>query len=204
MKLTADEMRRAHRHLRRVDPELDRRMGGLRACELHRNRRPAFASLANAIVGQQLSTKAAASILRRVETLTGSRPLRAPLVADTPSDALREAGLSNAKTRYLLTLAESVCNGDLNFRSLARQSDDVVVERLTALPGIGEWTAQMFLMFGLLRSDVAAPGDLGLQKGMQALDGLEERPDADTFLERCEVWRPYRTVGCWYLWRLAE
>ncbi|MEL7311744.1 MAG: DNA-3-methyladenine glycosylase 2 family protein [Pseudomonadota bacterium] len=204
MKLTAEQMRKAHRHLRKVDPVLGKHLGALRTCELHRNRRPAFASLANAIVGQQLSTKAAASILKRVETLTGSRPLRAPLVASTPHDALRAAGLSNAKTRYLLALAASVCSGELNFRSLARQSDGDVIERLTALPGIGEWTAQMFLMFGLLRSDVAAPGDLGLQKGMQALDGLQERPDTEAFLARCEIWRPYRTVGCWYLWRLAE
>lgn len=204
MKLTADEMRRAHRHLRKVDPALGRQLAALRTCELHRTRRPLFASLAIAIVGQQLSTKAAASILKRVERLTGSRPLRAPRVAETSPEALREAGLSNAKTRYLMTLAQAVCDGDLNFRSLTRQSDEAIIEQLTTLPGIGEWTAQMFLMFGLLRADIAAPGDLGLQKGMQALDGLASRPEPDEFLARCEIWRPYRTVGCWYLWRLAE
>lgn len=204
MRMCADTMAAAHRHLRRVDPALAYHFGQVRPCLLHRGRTPLFASLADAIAGQQLSTAAARTILRRLEILTGSKPMRAASVATQSTDALRSAGLSNAKTRYLKGLAEAVQDGRLNFRRLAQQSDQQVIDALVELPGVGEWTAQMFLMFGLRRADVAAPGDLGLQKGMQRLAGFDERPDKKTFLERCEPWRPYRTVGCWYLWRLAE
>ncbi len=204
MKLTDVVMRKAHRHLRQSDPVFAQHLPRLRRCDIHSGRTPLFASLANAIVGQQLSTAAARTIQSRVESATSSRPLRFDAVLRTDAQTLRSAGLSEAKTRYLTGLAAAVQDGSLNFRSLARQSDDRVIETLTQLPGIGEWTAQMFLMFGLKRADIAAPGDLGLLKGMQVLEGLAEKPTVAEFLARAEVWRPYRSVGCWYLWRLLE
>ncbi|MEM6817275.1 MAG: DNA-3-methyladenine glycosylase 2 family protein [Pseudomonadota bacterium] len=204
MKLTREIMPEAHRHLRRVDPVLAEHLPRLRRCNLHLGHTPLFASLANAIVGQQLSTAAARTIQGRVEIATGNKPMRFDAILKTNEASLRSAGLSRSKARYLKTLARAVDDGVLNFRSLARQSDAVIIERLTALPGIGEWTAQMFLMFGLKRADTAAPGDLGLLKGMQALDNLGEKPSAEAFLKRSDCWRPFRSVACWYLWRLVE
>ncbi|MEL6301171.1 MAG: DNA-3-methyladenine glycosylase 2 family protein [Pseudomonadota bacterium] len=204
MKLNREIMPKAHRHLRRVDPLLAEHLPRLRRCDLHLGNTPLFASLATAIVGQQLSTAAARTIQGRVEMATGSKPMRFDAILKTDEESLRSAGLSRSKTRYLKGLATAVDDGVLNFRSLARQSDALIIERLTTLPGIGEWTAQMFLMFGLKRADVAAPGDLGLLKGMQALDNLEEKPSAEAFLKRSECWRPFRSVACWYLWRLIE
>ena len=205
MKAKLDDalMRRAHRHLRRSNPELGDWLQGLRRCDLHRGRADLFDTLARSIISQQLSTQAAATISARVTALGDGARLRAQHIAVCDPDALRAAGLSNAKTRYVRHLAAAACAGELNFRALAQQPDEAVIAQLTALPGVGRWTAQMFLMFALKRPDVAATGDLGLQRGMQMLFGLDERPDAETFLALAEAWRPFRSVACWYLWRIA-
>ena len=172
-------------------------------CPLGRPRGSAFEVLAGSIIGQQLSTAAARTIGNRVRALAGGRVSPEAVAALTPR-ALREAGLSDAKMRSLLGLAEAAASGKLNFRALAQQPDAAVIEALTAFKGVGEWTAQMFLMFGLGRPDVAAPGDLGLQRGLQRLHGLETRPGPDEFLGLMAPWRPWRSVASWYLWRLAE
>ena len=184
------------------DTRLARVIAAHPRCPLDRPRGTAFEVLADAIIGQQLSTAAARTIGNRVRALAGGR-ISAPAIAALPHRALREAGLSEAKTRYLLGLAGAAASRALNFRALAQQTDAAVVETLTAFPGVGEWTAQMFLMFGLGRPDVAAPGDLGLQRGLQRLHGLDTRPGRGEFLELMAPWRPWRSVASWYLWRLA-
>lgn len=201
--LTERTMRAAHRHLKRHDPALKAAIKGMPPCPMHRRTRDLFHTLASAIVGQQLSVKAAATIERRVIAASGQNRLVAAAIAGTDDATLRAAGLSGAKTKYLNALAQASLDGILNFRSLARQPDDAVIETLVALPGIGEWTAQMFLMFALRRPDVFSPADVGLQRGVQMLDGLDEKPSHAQLLARAEVWRPYRSVACWYLWRIA-
>lgn len=201
--LTAARMRAAHTHLKRCDPALGALIPQLRGCQMHRRKRDLFDTLAWSIVGQQLSVKAAATIGQRVVEATGEARLVAAALDDCDDETLRACGLSAAKTRYLRGLADAALDGTLNFRSLAQLRDAQVIETLTALPGVGEWTAQMFLMFALRRPDVFSPADVGLQRGIQMLDGLDSRPDADTMLKRAEVWRPFRSVACWYLWRIA-
>lgn len=202
-RLNAELMRRAHRHLRAQDADFSALIRRYPPCPLHRGRADLFHTLVSSIVGQQLSVKAANTIRRRLLDLSATRQLSAVPLAQLSTAQLRAAGLSGAKTRYVQGLANAALDGALNFRSLARQSDEQVIDTLVALPGVGAWTAKMFLIFGLRRPDVAAPDDVGLQRGMQFLLELPERPDHDTFMRLAEPWRPFRSVASWYLWRLA-
>lgn len=160
-----------------------------------------FHALIKAIVYQQLSGKAAATIHARFEGLYGGRAPRPGEVADTPDADLRSVGLSRQKLSYLKDLGERVDSGDVDLEALDGRPDDEVVETLTRIKGLGRWSAQMFLMFRLGRPDVLPDLDLGIQKGVQALLELPELPKPKVVVEVGEVWRPYRTVASWYLWR---
>ncbi len=169
-------------------------------------RLPYFHTLARIIIYQQLAVAAARTIHDRVQSLSPN-PSRFPTSGEIlalAQDDLRRAGLSRNKLKAILDLAERVQEGRLKLRSLHRYSDQEVSERLTEVWGIGEWTAQMFLLFHLGRLDIFAPGDLGLQEGIRILDRMEERPTPAQALARAEVWSPLRSVASWYLWRLAD
>lgn len=164
-----------------------------------------YAALASAIVYQQLSTKAAATIWSRVCALTPGESFPEPaelLALDVAR--LRGAGLSQAKTLALQDLARRIVARELPLERLARLGDDAVVEHLVQVRGIGVWSAQMFLLFRLGRLDVFAPGDLGLQEGARILDGTPERPTPFALAARAERWGPLRSVAAWTLWRLVE
>jgi DNA-3-methyladenine glycosylase II len=152
------------------------------------------------IVGQQLSTRAANTIYGRVlELFGGNVPTPTQLIAADP-DALRAAGLSRAKVVYLRDLAERVEDGELDLDHLTELSDDQVTEQLTAVKGIGQWSADMFLIFQLGRPDVLAVGDLGIRRAVERAYGLKKIPDAKTVTRIGEPWRPYRSLACLYLW----
>jgi len=136
--------------------------------------------------------------------LIGQPKMSAPHISRASHDELRTAGLSNNKARFLHALAHETLDGSLNFRSLAQLPDEAVIGRLVQLKGIGRWTAEMFLMSALKRSDVASPDDVGLQRGMYKLYNLRKRPSPRRFFEIAKPWSPYRTVACWYLWRAAD
>jgi len=125
-------------------------------------------------------------------------------ILEIPSESLRACGLSKSKLKAIRDLADRVERGELNLRSLSRLPDQEVTDRLTAVWGIGEWSAQMFLLFHLGRLDVFAPGDLGLQEGIRVLDGLEDRPGPKEAEARARIWAPLRSVASWYLWRLVD
>lgn len=152
-----------------------------------------FQTLANSIMGQQLSTKAAHTIRQRVLSAIGK--LQPGNVLAISDEILRRAGLSRAKARYIKELAASVQNKTIDLALLPDLSDEEVTDAVTKIPGIGRWTAEMFLIFGLKRTDVFSTGDVGLQRAIKSLFGETE----DT-RELAERWRPYRTVACWYLW----
>lgn len=205
MKPTPAELRA----LARRDPALGRAMKRLEPypgfpTDEYRRRTP-YESIARAIVFQQLAGAAASTIHGRVCKLTpGPRfPTAAELLA-LPDETLRSAGLSRGKLSALRDLATHVENGSLDFRRLVRAPDETVVEALTAVRGIGPWTARMFLLFRLGRLDVFAPDDLGLREGARLLDGLAERPTPKELEARAESWRPLRSVASWYLWRLVD
>jgi DNA-3-methyladenine glycosylase II len=164
-----------------------------------------FHALARAVIHQMLSGKAAATIHARVHALTpGPRfPTAEQMLALDPA-LLRGAGLSNAKVAAMRDLAERALSGDLPLRRITRMSDEDVLAHVTAVRGLGEWTAQMFLLFRLGRLDVLPPHDLGVQEGLKRLDGLADRPKPKQLLARAEVWRPLRSVGTWVMWRLYD
>jgi len=171
-----------------------------------RPRLPHFHALARIIIYQQLASGAARSIHQRVKALSPD-PRRFPTAAEfasIPGDSLREAGLSRNKLKALQDLASRVQGGHLKLRSLFRRPDPEVMDQVTAVWGMGEWSAQMFLLFHLGRLDVFAPGDLGLREGIRRLDGLQERPIPSEASERALIWAPLRSVASWFLWRLTD
>lgn len=156
-----------------------------------------FQSLVTAIISQQLSFKAAATIKDRVvQMVKDFTP--AGFLAVTP-EALRGAGLSGAKARYIIELAAHTHDGRMDFDALLKQTDAEAMATLVALPGIGQWTAEMFLMFSLKRPDVLSLGDAALQRAARKLYG-----EGASLEQVAEAWRPYRTLASWYLWRHVE
>ena len=158
-----------------------------------------FHTVATSIINQQLSQKAAAAIQSRLETITSS-PLCGDDILRLSETQLRKTGLSASKARYLKNLA--VAERDGLFTNINRLQDDEVSKRLIAVPGIGLWTTQMFLMFGLRRADILSPADAGLRRAAVQLYGKRFSGDDATILEKASRrWRPWRTVACRYLWR---
>ena len=156
------------------------------------------------IVGQQLSTKAASTIYGRVlDLFDGNVPTPAQLIAADP-EALRKAGLSRAKVAYLRDLAERIEDGELDLNNLSQMSDAQVSEQLTAVNGIGQWSADMFLIFHLGRPDVLPVGDLGVRRAVERLYGLETLPSAEELERLGERWRPYRSLASLYLWHSLD
>jgi DNA-3-methyladenine glycosylase II len=163
-----------------------------------------FDALIRSIVYQQLSGQAAATIHGRVRALFDSKAPLPPQVAAAEHDALRKAGLSNQKAKYVRNLAEHSLNGSLPVETLHEFTDQEIIDALTQVKGIGRWSAQMFLMFRLGRPDVLPDLDLGVQKGMQRAYRMRKLPSPKRVLETGDKWAPYRTIGSWYMWRVLE
>jgi DNA-3-methyladenine glycosylase II len=160
----------------------------------------AYGALLRAIVGQQLSTKAARTIyLRVLDLFGGSTPTPEQLRKASEKD-LRGAGLSGRKVEYLRDLAGHVISGELELERLDELSDEQVIEEIVAVRGLGEWSAEMFLLFHLERPDVLSGGDLGIRKAVEVEYGLDEMPTPQRVLEIGEPWRPHRSLASLYLW----
>jgi DNA-3-methyladenine glycosylase II len=188
--------------LSEVDPvfgELIRNVGTVKLPEPKGD----FESLVDAIVSQQLSIKAAATIHGRLVQLLGW-DVRPEVVLATPPEALRQVGLSGQKATYLYALAEAFQTRPEAYLHLSEMDDDSVVSTLTAIKGIGVWTAQMFLMFNLLREDVFPIGDLGVRRAMEhhLFEGVTQTHPV--LIERAEIWKPYRSVASLYLWKCVD
>jgi DNA-3-methyladenine glycosylase II len=201
--VTPADYARARRVLMRRDPVLGAAIKRIGACGMADRQHTAhLPALVRAIVSQQLSTKAAATIYGRLAALfPGGSVTDAGTIASFDDATLRSVGLSAQKIGYLRDLSSRVCDGRLDLAELDTLPDDLVVERLTAVKGFGRWTAEMFLMFRLHRPDVLPVGDLGIAKAVQQLYRLRSRPDAARLTRLGEAWRPYRSVACWYLWQ---
>jgi DNA-3-methyladenine glycosylase II len=191
----------AQAHLRDVDPllaELMRRVG-----PVERPVEPTlWRSLVGAIVGQQISVKAAATIRARLAALGEDAAFPGPeIVLRSSDETLRACGLSRAKLSYIRDLAAHWVAGTLAPEELATLPDEEVIARLVQVRGVGRWTAEMVLIFALRRPDVFAVDDLGLRTAVQRLHGLAERPGGPELLRLAEPWRPYRSYAALYLWR---
>jgi DNA-3-methyladenine glycosylase II len=200
-----DQLRSAERHLCDVDPIMAGLVARYGACGIATRRRDPFHVLCASIISQQLSSRAADTIQARVMSAVGAtRHLQPQQLLDADPQSLRDAGLSWSKVKWLRALAEAASTGALDFRKLRRMDDEAAIQTLDALPGIGRWTAEMYLMFAMHRLDLFAMDDVGLRRGVNQLYG-NGRPLSDRrTLQIALRWAPYRTVACWYLWRVAD
>jgi len=197
--LTPVLMRAAESHLRHADPVMAGLIDHHGPCVLAERSHQPFHTLVTSIISQQLSARAADTIERRVAQLVPS-PFRPEDLLQVPLERLREAGLSTRKATYMRELANRIIDGRLSFDVLASAADETVIEALVELPGIGRWTAEMYLIFGLKRPDVLSLGDAGLQRAVKMLYCANKRRNIS--LERiAENWAPHRSVASWYLWR---
>jgi DNA-3-methyladenine glycosylase II len=167
-----------------------------------REERPAdaYGALLRAIVGQQLSTKAARTIYLRVVDLFGGRTPAPEALLEASEEDLRGCGLSGRKVEYVRDLASHVLSGELELDRLDELPDEQVIEEIVAVRGLGQWTAEMFLIFHLERPDVLSGGDLGIRKAVGVEYGLDEMPPPQRVLEIGEPWRPHRSLASLYLW----
>ena len=191
----------ARAHLEGVDGVLARLIAAAGDAVLEPRRDP-FYSLARSIVGQQISVLAAESVWRKLTARLGAVAPAALAVAD--EEGLRSCGLSRQKSRYLLSLAGHFADGALDIEAWPELDDEAVIERLTRVKGVGRWTAEMFLIFHLLRPDVLPVADLGLQRALRNHYTGGTRPTAEQMAAIAEPWRPWRSVAVWYLWRSLD
>ena len=196
---------RARRHLMRHDPVLGRLVKKVGACGLaSAHDMDRFGLLVRSIVSQQLSAKAAMTIHGRILAALGAERATPEALLSIEEDRLRACGLSRAKVASVRDLATKVTAGSLSLESLDALDDEAVIEAMTAVRGIGRWSAEMFLIFRLGRPDILPVGDVGVQRAMRALYGLRKHPSPARMTELARPWRPYRSVACWYLWRSLD
>lgn len=195
-------MKEAIVHLREADPVLRAIIDQVGAYQIQ-FRDPDFETLVKSIVYQQLSGRVAGVIFGRVTDAAGGRLTPEGILKLRPV-RMRTLGLSGQKTAYIRDLARHARDGRVVFEELARLPDEAVIERLTAVKGIGVWTAHMFLIFALRRPNVLPTGDLGIRNAIRKAYGLLELPKPAEMETLSEPWRPYRTVASWYLWRSLE
>lgn len=193
-------------HLRAADPVLRGLIDSIGVDSLGDRRigrpRDHYGALVRTIVGQQLSTRAARAIYERLTQWFGGRaPTPEEIMAEDPEELRTSVGLSHAKVRYLRSLAEHALDGSLELDKLARLSDAEVIAELTAISGIGLWSAHIFLMFHLQRPDILPVGDLGIRKAFQNAYKLPALPEAAEMERIAQPWRPYRTTASLFLWR---
>ncbi|MFA6311991.1 MAG: DNA-3-methyladenine glycosylase 2 family protein [Sterolibacterium sp.] len=193
--LTGDRRRQAERHLLKSDRVMAKLVRTHGNCQIGNRAFQPFHALTTAIIGQQLSVKAADTIAARV-ALHAPRPFEPGSILAVAPEALRAAGLSTAKARYIHGLARRVEDGSLDFPRIRKLHDEAAIAALTEVPGIGRWTAEMFLIFTLKRPDILSLGDAGLSRAVRLLYG--DKADMQRVAER---WRPYRSVASWYLWQ---
>jgi len=185
-----------------LDPVLDKLLSQLEPVEIALQEN-LFVSLASAIVGQQLSNRVAEVLWERLESLAGYGVTPECILA-LDDEALRGIGISYAKIKYLKALASAVTEGDLDLGALESLDDQEIVRRLTGIKGIGPWTAEMFLIFSMGRTDVFSPGDGGLQRAVKWLYQLDQVPSMEEMKQISGRWKPYRTIAALYLWRAID
>ncbi len=197
------EVERAEAHLSAIDPLLGAVISDLGPCPIVEYIMEPFDSLVWTVVGQQISSAAAAAITNRLRDRVGG--LFTPdALNELSENDLREAGLSRSKVRTIQALSAHLVSGELDLNHLAGLPDAEIMKQLTPYYGIGPWTVEMLLIFGFGRMDVFSGGDLALRKAIGLLHDHDTPPDARQSVEIARQWAPYRTVASWYLWRTVD
>jgi DNA-3-methyladenine glycosylase II len=200
MSETAVDFGKICRHLSRRDAVMRAIIKQVGPCTLQFNP-DRYGLLVRSIVAQQISGKAAASISAKLLKAAGRRGIHPAALARLDDAALRGAGLSAAKARAIRDLTNKVVSGSVCLDTIHERADEEVIAHLVPVIGIGRWTAEMFLIFSLGRLDVLPVLDLGLRAGIRRHHALEDMPTKEQVVELTQSWRPYRTVGTWYIWR---
>jgi len=206
MKKPLDQLliRKALRHLESSDRALSSLIMKHGPCTITPALDNPFHALAYSIISQQISAHAARAIKGRLFDLLGAQVFTPQNVLRISAKSSKTAGLSRPKFEYIRGLALAIRNGGLDFSSIAKWKDEEVITKLITFSGIGRWTAEMFLIFGLGRPDVLSVNDAGLKRGFKVAYNLQQTPSADEMISISEPWRPYRSVGSWYLWRVVD
>jgi DNA-3-methyladenine glycosylase II len=201
----AEKLVKASEHLVHKDAKLARVIAGSGPCSI-KPHKDHYGELVSNIVGQQLSTKAAYSIWQRVLTLFDGKMPTPEQLLKINDQKLRDVGLSWAKVRYVKDLAQHILDGRLDIEHVATMPNDQLIEQLAAVKGIGEWSAHMFMMFGLGRLDILPVGDLGIKKAIQKLYKLDALPSPEQIITIANKngWHPYESVASWYLWQSLD
>lgn len=193
----------ARLHLQKNDPvfkSLLKSVGPFTA----KTRRDRFGTLVSSIISQQISVAAAKTIKSRLESAIAPEKISPAALGQFDVDGLRALGVSRQKASYVLDLVEKVQAGVVDLDSMHRKQDEVVIDEMVQVRGIGRWTAQMFLMFSLGRLDVLPVDDLGLKKAIRIQYELDDLPAPNEIESIAENWRPYATIACWYLWQSLD
>ena len=212
MSFSAQHIKAARLHLRKSDPKLAdiiKKVGPFTS----KVRRDRYGALVRSILGQQISTHAANTILGRLEEGV-SKHRKTPkkrgqqfcpeTILSFSIDELREFGVSRQKATYLHSLSQNVVDGDVDLASISKLDDEEAIERLTQIKGIGRWTAEVFLMFSLGRLDILPADDLGIKTAAKNVYRLRELPNRKKLEKIAKPWRPYASIASWYLWRSLE
>jgi DNA-3-methyladenine glycosylase II len=205
MLLTDETVAMAAEYLSQADPALTPVIAQAGLCTF-RPHTDYYRALVQSIIGQQLSVKAAASIRGRFLELYGGTFPTPRQILDTSMEDLRAAGFSRAKVAYVQDLAQHILDGKIDFSRFDQFSNEEIILELVAVKGVGEWTAHMFLMFCMGRSDILPYGDLGVRNGIKQLYGLEELPDRTKIdsIAAEHHWHPYESVASWYMWQSLD
>jgi DNA-3-methyladenine glycosylase II len=199
------QLKAAAEHLSKNDKKLSPVIAASGPCRI-RPHTDHYGELVGSIVGQQLSSVAAGTIWRRVLDLFGGKMPAPEQLIKIDDQKLRDVGLSWNKVKYVKDLAQHVLDGRLDLDHIATMPNEQVIEQLTSVKGLGEWSAHMFMIFGLGRLDVLPVGDLGVRKAVMNLYGLKEMPDPATTvtIANKHKWHPYESVAAWYLWQSLD
>lgn len=205
MRLNGTVAREAATYLRRVDPVLQPIIDSHGLCTIRSNT-DYYQALTDAIISQQLSVHAAHAIEQRFRDIFGGVFPTAEQVLVVDAALLRDIGFSRAKATYVLDLAQHIVSGEVQFSHLDSLTNDQIIHELTAVKGIGTWTAHMFLMFCMGRSDVLPVGDLGIRNGIRKLYGFTDAPTPEQITAVAEKnrWHPYETIASWYIWQALD
>lgn len=199
----ADIVAAATAYLSSVDPVMRIAIERVGPCTLQPDPN-VFEALVDAIISQQISVKAADAIMARVRAALPEKQVTPEALLAFDQESLRTLGLSTSKARYIRNLVEHITSGQLQLDLLAELDDEEIILQLTAVKGIGRWTAEMCLIFTLGRPDVLPVDDLGLVEGVRGAYQLAARPSKLELREMAELWRPYRTFATWYMWGLRR
>jgi DNA-3-methyladenine glycosylase II len=197
-------IRKAMKHLKSSDKALSVLIKKHGPCTITPALDNPFHALVSSIISQQLSSHASRAIKERLFDLLGTNNFTPENIFKISPKSSRVAGLSRAKLGYIRGIALAVRNGKLDFTSISKYGDEDVITKLDSLSGVGRWTAEMFLIFGLGRPDVLSVNDVGLRKAFKITYNLQQLPSATQMILIGEPWRPFRSVASWYLWRVVD